>query len=74
VSAALVVGVIEVGDGEPGPAGLKLDADGAASEVGGLNECRADPAHGIDHEVAGIAVGFDRSARERGKHLGGVPI
>jgi hypothetical protein len=62
------VNVVEVGDGEPGPAGLKFDADRAASEVGGLDERRADSAHGIDHEVAGVAVGFDR------EHLGGVPV
>ena len=66
--------VVEVGNGEPRPAWLELDADGAAVEACGLDERRADPAHGIDHEVAGVAVGFDRAARERRQHLRGVAV
>jgi hypothetical protein len=70
----LAVNVVEIGARQPRPTRLELDAYGAASEVACLDQRRADSAHGIDNEVAGLAVAFDRSPGERWKHLAGMPI
>jgi hypothetical protein len=56
------------------PARLKLDADGSAAEVARLDQGRADSAHGIDNEVAALAVCLDHTSRERRQHLAGVSI
>jgi len=72
--APLAVNVVEIGAREPSPTRLKLDAHDAAPKVACLDQRRADPAHGVDNEVAGLAVAFDRSPGERREHLSGMPI
>jgi hypothetical protein len=44
----------KVGGGDVGPSALELDADGVPAEVGGLEQGGADPAHWVEHEVAGV--------------------
>ena len=56
---ALGSGVLEVGSGEVGPRRLVLDPDGVTAQVDGFDEGRADPAHRVEHEVAGLGVGGD---------------
>jgi hypothetical protein len=56
------------------PAWLKLHTDSTAPEIDGLHGCRADPAHGIDHEITTLGVRLDRPTRERREHLRRVPV
>ena len=69
---ALALGESEVGLSEVGPLGLVLDADGVAALVDGFDKGGADPAHRVDHGVAGLGVGGDRPGRDGGQHLGRV--
>src|SRR6266498_4113705 len=69
---ALVACECQVCGGEPDPARLELDADRFAAELDGLTEGCPGSAHRVEHELADLAVGRDRCARECGQHLGGV--
>jgi hypothetical protein len=72
--AGVFVNEIEICLRERGPAWLKLHADSAPSEIDGLYDRRADPAHGINDEIAALGVRLDRPACERREHLGRVPV
>jgi hypothetical protein len=74
VAGALGVSMLDVCACEFRPAGRQLYTDGPPACVDCLHECRADPAHGIKDQLAGLAVCLDRLARERGQHLGGVAV
>jgi hypothetical protein len=65
-------GEAKIGAGQPRPAGLVLNPDGVAAQVGGFDQRGADPAHGVKDEVAGLGVGSDRLAGDGGQHLGRV--
>ncbi|HTA05878.1 MAG TPA: hypothetical protein VK774_05915 [Solirubrobacteraceae bacterium] len=66
--------VIEVAYRELRPPGLKLDAEGAPTEPACLDQCRPDPTHGIEDQVAGVAVVLYGATRERWEHLARVAI
>jgi hypothetical protein len=43
-----------------------------AAEVDGFGQGGADPAHRVQHKVAGLAIGGDGVAGDGGQHLGRV--
>jgi hypothetical protein len=59
---------------EVGPPGLKLDADSLAVEAACLDDGCPYAAHRVEHHVARIAVGADRSPGELGQHLRRVAV
>lgn len=63
----------DVRRGEVGPALRQLDPDRVAIEADRLSDAGADAAHRVDDEVARIAVALDRTTREFGEHLAGMP-
>jgi hypothetical protein len=56
---SLGAGEGEIGSSDAGPPVLVLDADRVTPEVHGFDEGRADAAHRVDDEIAGLAVGGD---------------
>ena len=50
-------GQLEVAPGQVGPAGFVFYADGVAALMDGFDQGGADPAHRVEHEVAGLGVG-----------------
>ncbi len=67
-----LAGEVEVGFGDVGPVRLVFDADRAATQVYGFNEGGADPAHRVEHEIAGLGVVGDGLCSDGGQHLGRV--
>jgi hypothetical protein len=70
----LAASVLDVPGGERRPPWLELDADRSAIEMACLDKRRRDPAHRIEHEVPGVAVRADRTARYLGQHLRRVTV
>jgi hypothetical protein len=62
------VGVGDIGVGDVGPAGFVFDADRVAAGVNGFDERGADPAHRIQHEIAGLGVGGYGVRGDGGQH------
>jgi hypothetical protein len=58
--------------GDVDPVWFVLDAERAAVLVEGFDEGGADPAHGVEHEIAGRGVVGDGVGGHRGQHLGRV--
>jgi hypothetical protein len=67
---ALGVGVFDVGVGDVAPLALVLDADGVPAGVDRLDQGGADPAHGIQHEIAAGGVGAHGVGGDRRQHPG----
>jgi hypothetical protein len=70
----LASGVLNVAGGERGPPLLELDSERGSPCVDRLNERCGYPAHRVEHDIAGIAVGADRSQGELGQHLRRVAV
>ena len=66
-------GVAEVGTGYRDPAFLQLDTDAAPVQGCRLDKGGADPAHGVDDDVAWLRVREEDPTRQLGQHLAGVP-
>lgn len=65
-------GEVEVGLGDVDPVRLVLHPEGAAAEMDGLDEGGADPAHRVEHQIAGLGVVGDGVRGDRGQHFGRV--
>ena len=68
--STVLAGEAQIGGGELRPSRFVFDPDSVPAEVHRFDQGGADAAHGIQDQVAGLGVGGDRLAGDRGEHLG----